>query len=294
MAHTSHVVSRLFRYSNLDAEVFLRVDDPSLLPPARDLHSAALDGEEDCPADRPADLAWTPVTDGLIQISLRGEPWEAPMSETDVFFQSENLLTRLFCAELDDRLQLHAAAVSHPDHGAILICGPSRAGKTSLTLSLMLAGWNWLSDELILIDESAPLRLLGFRRNFNLKESSWDLFPETGDLPHRRESWSGYHQANVRFIDPEALRPGAFAASASLSAILLPEFRADAREPRLERIGGISAAQTLLPEIRATSPASIAIVAQWAREFPIHRFTHSDPRDIRDAIAGIEWENKVG
>ena len=49
----------------------------------------------------------------------------------------------------EGRLDLHAAAVVPPIEGAgaVLIVGAKGAGKSSLTLSLAMAGWSFLSDD---------------------------------------------------------------------------------------------------------------------------------------------------
>lgn len=280
-------MSRLFSYSNLGASVRLRVDAPQLYPFADDLHSCALDAVKDCDENAPADLAWSPAPGGLIQIALTGADWETPMEATEVFFQSENLLTRIFGVKLNGFLQLHSAAVARPGGGAWLICGPSRSGKTSLALSLMMAGWDWLTDELTLSGADDPLQLHGFRRNFNLKESSWSLFPETAHLPHRRESYSGHHQTHVRFIDPEALRPGSFRVSARLAGILFPRFGAEFTTPICRPIEGVAATQILMPEITSPSASAFQTIADWVRKVPAFRYDYANPRDIVDAIADL-------
>lgn len=277
-------MSRLFKYANLDAAVRLRVDSDELLPWAADLHSSAIESNEPCPPGTEAELAWTTASSDKVQIELNGVLWEEPMSIIDVFFQSENLLTQLFAYKLNQRIQIHSATVRRPDGGAWLICGPSRAGKTSVTLSLMLGGWSWMTDELTLVDEETPSRVNGFRRNFNLKESSWELFPETRDLKHARECWSGHHQSMIRFIDPEILRPNSFVAHAELEGILLPVWEPDGPACSLERISGVAATQTLMPEIKFPSPAAFRLIASWMRSVPVHRFRHFNPRAIAEAM----------
>lgn len=280
-------MSRLFRYSNLGETVLLRVDANELFPFAEDLHSCALDAVEECDDCEPADLAWSTAAAGFFQIALNGADWETPMDATEIFFQSENLLTRIFGVKLSDYFQLHSAAVARPGAGAWLICGPSRSGKTSLALSLMMAGWEWLTDELTLANVDDPLQLSGFRRNFNLKESSWSLFPETADLPHRRESYSGYHKTRVRFIDPETLRPGSFRPNAPLAGILFPEYRADTAISVCKRIGGVAATQILVPEITSPSAAAFQTIADWIRRVPAFHFEYANPLDIVDKIGEL-------
>jgi len=277
-------VSRLFVYSNQGERSRFRIDSEELLPWAIDLHSCAIETQANCAANAAADLAWSASEGGRVQIELNGAPWETPMSAVDAFFQSENLLTQLFASTLNQLVQIHSATVRRPGGGAWMICGPSRSGKTSVTLSLMLDGWSWMTDELTLVSEDAPTRVKGFRRNFNLKEPSWERFPETKDLKHARECWSGHHQAMIRFIDPEMLRPNTFVSEAGLEGILLPEWMPEVSSSSLDLIPGVGATQVLMPEIKFPSPAAFRLVANWMQNIPVYRFQHSDPRKISEIM----------
>ena len=64
-------------------------------------------------------------------------------------------------------LKFHAASLSVNGNGYLFI-GDSGTGKTSLSISLLQNGWNFLSDEFGLLDP-ASLQLLPFPRNLIIK-----------------------------------------------------------------------------------------------------------------------------
>ena len=66
--------------------------------------------------------------------------------------------------------EIHSAAVIPPgDKQAILIAGPSGSGKSTLTSQLASCGWDYLSDDiLLLLRDADEIRLNAFRRFFAL------------------------------------------------------------------------------------------------------------------------------
>jgi hypothetical protein len=83
-------------------------------------------------------------------------------------------------------IQLHAAGVD-VDGQALLFVGPSGAGKTSLVLSLLLKGWQCLSDEVILVDPCTN-RVLPFPRSFHIHSQTLNLFSELSATVHKSAS----------------------------------------------------------------------------------------------------------
>ena len=76
------------------------------------------------------------------------------------------------------RYALHAAAVTRDD-AALLFVAPSDCGKSTLSYSLVRAGWDYLSDDTVLLHASGEeTRVSGFRKNFALDLEAQDLFPE--------------------------------------------------------------------------------------------------------------------
>src|SRR6185436_4050609 len=129
-----------------------------------------------------ADIVWQPVDDRLTKIIAGDQPWEENFDEDDLFLQTQFLLDQMFAHKLSAHLQIHAGAVVAPSGKAWIICGESGAGKTSLTLTLILNGWQWLSDEFAMLSREKPGFVLPFPRNFNIKEYSFVHFPETAGL----------------------------------------------------------------------------------------------------------------
>lgn len=273
-------MSRLFTYTIQNVTLHLRVDATVLLPLAEALHSSCRHGSSDCRPDHPAEIIWGRDASGQNLLTLEGQPDGGPVTDAILFFLSEHRLTQLFAERLQHLLQLHAATIVDPRGQGWLICGPSRAGKTSLTLAFILTGSQWLSDEYALFDQQDPGTVLGFPRNFNLKENSFPIFPETAAGPHTVEFFSTGRQTRVRFLDPLDLAPGSWQARAPLKGLILPRWDAAFRTPRIESISGVSAAQTLLGETACWQPWALPVVTRICRDVPVLEFIYSNPREL--------------
>ncbi|MCP9493579.1 MAG: hypothetical protein MSG64_03890 [Pyrinomonadaceae bacterium MAG19_C2-C3] len=72
------------------------------------------------------------------------------------------------------RFHLHSAAVVNPDDGrGALLIGDSGAGKSTLTVQLARAGWNFLSDDVVVLSTSATgVQTFWCRRFFSLTEKT--------------------------------------------------------------------------------------------------------------------------
>lgn len=82
---------------------------------------------------------------------------------------------------------LHAAAVRSPDGQLCLLPGAPRAGKTTLTTALGLAGWQPLADDSLLLDmHGTAVRCWPLRKEFHLDEQLLVLWPQlAGSIRHR-------------------------------------------------------------------------------------------------------------
>jgi hypothetical protein len=266
----------------------LRVDDGQRLQLAGALHSSSRPKCGECNPDTPADLIWSASQTGHPMLALSGEAGAVEVSEAGLFFLSEHHLTQQFTRRLHHLLQFHAGAVVDPRGRGWLICGPSRAGKTSLTLSLVLAGWGWLSDEYVLVRQETPGVLRGFPRNFNLKESSFGSFPETADGRHTVEFRSESRQMLLRFLDPLDVAPGSWHAEAPLKGLLLPTWNPDGSRSEVSAMAGVGAAQVLLEETACWQPWAFEVVSSLCRDLPVLAFRYSDARDIAGLVKAIE------
>lgn len=277
-------MSRLFSYSILGTTLHLRVDDASQLPLAEALHSSSRQSIIDCAKDTPAELVWKKNASGQHILTVTGESEGDIVTEAILFFLSEHRLTQLFAERLSGHLQLHAATVIDPEGNGWLICGPSRAGKTSLTLAFILSGWNWLSDEYAIFRQEEPTTVLGFPRNFNLKESSFPIFPETAGLPHTVEFRSEGRQMQVRFFDPLDVSPQSWRPQAPLKGLIFPRWNPDAKEPQIRAVTGMPAVQTLLGETACWQPWALEVLPSICQRLPALEFTYANARDNASLI----------
>jgi len=280
-------VSRLFTYRIQDVTLRLRVDSPALLPAADCLHSSSCQDRSDCSAETPADIIWAQTSSGEIQLTISGQSETETVSAATLFFLSEHRLTQLFAERLGHLLQIHAATVVDTQGNGWLISGPSRAGKTSLTLAFILSGWHWLSDEYALFDKAQPNTILGFPRNFNLKEESLPNFPETAGRPHSIEYHSVGRGLQIRFLDPLDLSPGSWRPQAKLKGLILPRWLPDQTKSEARLITGMAVAQVLLGEIANWTPWALEVITQTCRELPVFEFHYTDPRDIASLQSGL-------
>ena len=92
------------------------------------------------------------------------------------------LLTFALLALLDGagRYPLHAAALVAPTGEGVLLVGPSDAGKSTMTLHLVRAGWAFLTDDSVLVRRTSggAVEAVPFRRDFGLDPDAAALFPE--------------------------------------------------------------------------------------------------------------------
>jgi hypothetical protein len=277
-------LSALFTFRALDAEVTFRVDDPDLIPLATDLHSCACAGRVSCTEGHPADLAWKGCSKP--QVWIAGEPWAEGLTLDNLFLQSENLITQLLLQKLPEYLQIHAGAVAQ-DGKALIICGPSRAGKTSVTLACLLENWGWLSDEFVLIPRAHSRQIEGLPRNFNIKESSFAHFPETAGVPRSREIFSGPRQMRVRFVDPTELPGSTRAMAAELSAIIFPEFVATLEKPRLQAKSQLQTVDLLMKQVNLWQSWAPQWLSAISARVPAFDLFYHNPRAIPSLLGAF-------
>ena len=159
------------------------------------------------------------------------------------------------------RALAHAAAVAPPGGGAWLLVGDSRAGKTTTSANLVSAGWNYLSDDHVVLyrGEDGRVMVEGLPRPFHLDEG-W----ETGGIVERRGN-----------TDPHQRWPGAWRRTAPLSGLLFPGV--EAAEPTAlaplaapEALTGLLRQSPWLLADRAAAPAVLALLRESALH-PTHR-----------------------
>ncbi|HEX6850879.1 MAG TPA: hypothetical protein VF139_05670 [Candidatus Polarisedimenticolaceae bacterium] len=102
---------------------------------------------------------------------------------TDPLFFHQRLLEDVF-SRLDDAFALHAAGVGR-NGTAVLISGPSGFGKTTLAIHLALRGFQFLADDLVLVDRRTG-RVEPVRRGVHLRTGSRKLLDASARKRARR------------------------------------------------------------------------------------------------------------
>ncbi len=105
------------------------------------------------------------------QIVLPREPSAAAVQDLPVLVHvaSALLLSRL------GRALVHGGAVVPPQGGAWLLVGDARSGKSTTTATLIAHGWNYVSDDQVVLKRSTRTRRLtaeGWPRDFHL-DTGW-------------------------------------------------------------------------------------------------------------------------
>lgn len=73
---------------------------------------------------------------------------------------------------------VHSACVSRNGHG-VLLCGHSRAGKSTLSYACAKRGWTFISDDAVQTVRKNPSRtVIGYPLNLRLRADASNLFPE--------------------------------------------------------------------------------------------------------------------
>ena len=106
-----------------------------------------------------------------------------------------------------DRALVHAGAVLQPGGGAWLLVGDARAGKTTTGLNLVTSGWDYLSDDQVVLSlerEDSPW-VEGWLRPFHV-DAGW----AAGRWGERRES-----------VDPSSVGPGQWQRQATLAGAFI-------------------------------------------------------------------------
>jgi hypothetical protein len=150
---------------------------------------------------------------------------------------------------------LHAAALARDGQG-LLIAAPSGSGKTTLAYTLVKEGWDFLSDDSVLLYQGdTSIDMLALRRLFALKKDSRVHFPEL--VPHWSEATTS---KGKHWVAPDALYPGRSVERSTPELLLFPRL-VDRHESEIRPISRVDAIQ-LLAEQSALSLLNRA----WTRE----------------------------
>lgn len=176
---------------------------------------------------------------------------------------------------LESFVTLHAAAVAR--RGAlVLLAGESGAGKTTLTLALLDAGWTYLSDDLAPVSVETAF-VHPFPKPLGVKDPAAfdgvrDSFPTTSLAP----------PAGSFLVPPTRWHVGDD--PLPVAALLFPRFAAGAAL-EVERLSAAKAAALASAYLRRLDPSTVALLNRVCARATCARVAYGSSED---AIAAIE------
>jgi hypothetical protein len=171
------------------------------------------------------------------------------------------------------RVMVHAGAVVAPDGRAWLLAADTHGGKTSTCMNLVRAGWDYLSDDHVVVGTNpgtGGLRVAGWPRRIHLDEG-FEAGRPTGV---RRQT------------DPACFGPGRWRRSAPLGGVLFTRVNADAPTgarpvPAPDTLGRLIRHAPWLLADPSAAPALLQVLKQMAGlpgyEISLGRDTYADP-----------------
>ena len=202
--------------------------------------------------------------------SLSGAFMDLPLEE------QRGLFLFAFLLLLSERglYGLHAGGVWRDGCGFLLV-GGSGSGKTTLTCALTRCGWQYLSDDTVLLKRApSGVKALAFGRPFHCASATFRHFPELARGAH--SPVCGKH-----LVDVGPVYPGRFRSRFRPRVILFPEIAGT----RSSRLIPLDSSATLLGLLgrgagllhnRDSMAAQVAILGNLAKSARGFRLLHGD------------------
>jgi len=158
---------------------------------------------------------------------------------------------------------IHAGCVAY-DGAAIALSGSAAAGKSTLTAGLVRAGFAYLSDEAIGLDDDT-MQVQPYPKPITLDRGSWSFFPELAQSAFKVPPAHGAEQWHVPV---SAIRAHAVGEPCPLRVVVFPSYRSGA-EVRLEPVTRAQALAELASQTFAFSERArpaLEVIAEAIRD----------------------------
>ncbi|MFO1430477.1 MAG: hypothetical protein U1F76_10110 [Candidatus Competibacteraceae bacterium] len=140
------------------------------------------------------------------------------------------------------RYVLHASAVAHGGQGLVM-AGISGSGKSTMALTLVQQGWQYLADDVVLLEPSSVQpRLWGLARGFTYHPTLLARLPELATPVSEQAESGGVKQ----FTDLDTVYPGRHLLCCNLRALVFPQVVAQDRS-RLFPLEPVQSLFALIP-----------------------------------------------
>jgi hypothetical protein len=180
---------------------------------------------------------------------------------------------------------LHAAGLGRAGR-ALLVAGSSGAGKTTLTIALARAGFDFLSDDMLFLStRTGGVRVHAFPDEVDVTDSTARFFPELCPLLTRPRQ-PGWPKWSFRV---ETVYRTNVAWTCAPAAVVFPRI-AHTAGSRLEPMRSDEALLELLPNVLLTEPracqAHLAALAELTSSTPCYRLWTGADFDALPALLG--------
>ena len=215
-------------------------------------------------------------------VAWTGEP---PVFKDDPWATLENLrhaIVEAVIAADPVPLMLHAATVTRED-GALLLAGPTRAGKTRLTLSLLKRGWAYASDDLAPVTNGTVIpfpKPVGVRHAPEWTELGARWAPEW--LPEPRD----------RFSVPASIFPLAPVGGSPIRSLVVLAYVSGV-EAHVRRVTPAEATALCTQYVRESNESTLAELAALCRAITTAEIVYGDFGGAVDALER-NWLPRVG
>lgn len=229
-------------FAVLGTAVRLESDDPEIASLVRSLWGTTAEREGEPP------LSFRVVT-GAGGARLEGPDGTRPLDRRRTAFHAYQLLLSGVLARISGAFVFHAGAVSRGGR-ALVVSGPSTFGKTTLSIRLATAGFDFMGDDLVAIERGTG-RIRAASRAVRLRAGSRPLMPAAA--LERARALASIEPDGTWVVDPAAwLTPAGDAASVAVVAILRAsgDRERTRRFPKV-RIETTTGAESRLDELRA-------------------------------------------
>jgi hypothetical protein len=182
------------------------------------------------------------------------------------------------------RFNVHAACFAR-NGKALLLPGTSGAGKSTLTIALLLAGLDFLSDDMVFLRRTEELQVLAFAEGIDVSDNTVAFFDRLSFLKDqpKRTGWPK-HEIQVCETFQSSI-----AWTARPKALVFPQIRYKV-ESQLTPISSDEAFLELAPNVLITEAVStrahFEILAQLVNEVPAYRLETGTDFDRASAMLG--------
>jgi hypothetical protein len=174
-------------------------------------------------------------------------------------------------------LFLHAAVVARKEDALVLV-GPSGAGKTTLALALVNRGWSLVSDDVAVLDPASG-SLLSFLKPVSIKDASaFQRYESRWSVP----PWVGAPRSG--FLAPAALFSPSRCRGHRARAVTFLEQRRD-RPTTLTPFSGARATALLASHVGDLDAGSLGALARLCRTAACGTLTHGR---VSSAVAQLQ------